>query len=387
MEGILKKVKSIGDRALIELTRKYNGVTLNRNTLAVSKIEIDEAIKKVPSSDKKLLLRLKKRIGLYHKRIKPCSSKFREKGITLGELWQPLERVGLYIPGGLRPLVSTLLMTACPAEAAGVKEIILATPPSLKGLIDPHILYTASLFGIKRIYKIGGAQAIAALAFGTETVPKVQKIAGPGNVYVTLAKKLLYGEVGIDLLAGPSEIVILADETAPAEYVALDLYSQAEHGLDSTSILISTSRPLIKEVEKNLKNYPLTMKHQSIGVSLIKQGVKLVNEIAPEHLEIITRKPEEILPYIRNAGAIFIGPYSPVALGDYAAGPSHVLPTSRTSTFSSGITTETFMKRTSFISSGKRGFLRLSKDARRLAEIEGLEGHKRAIAIRRDVEC
>jgi len=384
VEGIIEKVKRRGDKALIELTRKYNGVTLNRKTIAVSQKEINEAIKKIPASHKKLLLRLKNRITLYHKKIKPRSLKFKEKGITLGELWQPIERVGLYIPAGLRPLVSSLLMTGCPAEAAGVKEIILTSPPSREGRIDPYILYTASLFGIKKIYKIGGAQAIAALTFGTETIPKVQKIAGPGNIYVTLAKKLLYGEVGIDLLAGPSEIVILADETALPRFVALDLFSQTEHGANSVSILISTSPNLIKKVKKILKEFKFRLpKYNLIFASSLKQGIKLVNEIAPEHLEIMIKKPQKIVPLIKNAGAIFIGPYSPVPLGDYAAGPSHVLPTAGTSSFSQGITTQTFMKRISFISSKKTGFLKLSKDAIKMAEIEGLDGHKKALAIRR----
>jgi len=377
VEGIIKKVQRGGDKALIELTKKYNGVTLNKKTIRVSKKEITEAVKKIPASDKALLLRLKKRITLYHKKIKPRTLKFKENGITLGELWQPIERVGLYIPAGFRPLVSSLLMMACPARAAGVKEIILTTPPSrpLGGQIDPYILYTANLFGIKKIYKVGGAQAIAALASGTATIPKVQKIAGPGNIYVTLAKKLLYGEVGIDLLAGPSEIVILADDTAPPQFVALDLLSQAEHGADSVSILISTSRKLIKEVKKIDK---------VIFASSLKEGIRLVNEIAPEHLEIMVKKPQKIVPLIKNAGAIFIGPYSPVPLGDYIAGPSHVLPTAGTSRFSQGITTRTFMKRISFIHSQKEGFLRLSGDAIRMAEIEGLEAHKKALAIRRD---
>ncbi len=377
VEEIIKKVKQGGDKALIELTKKYDGVTLNKKTIAVSKREITEAVKKIPPSDKALLLRLKKRITLYHKKIKPRTLKFKENGITLGELWQPIERVGLYIPAGFRPLVSSLLMTACPARAAGVKEIILTSPPSRPSeeQIDPYILYTANLFGIKKIYKVGGAQAIAALAFGTATIPKVQKIAGPGNIYVTLAKKLLYGEVGIDLLAGPSEIVILADGTAPPQFVALDLFSQAEHGADSAAILISTSRKLIKEVKKIGK---------VIFASSLKEGIRLVNEIAPEHLEIMVKNPQKIVPLIKNAGAIFIGPYSPVPLGDYIAGPSHVLPTAGASRFSQGITTRTFMKRISFISSQKKGFLRLSDDAIRMAEIEGLEAHKKALDIRRD---
>jgi histidinol dehydrogenase len=250
------------------------------------------------------------------------------------------------------------------------------------------------MFGIKKIYKIGGSHAIAAFAYGTETVPKVQKIAGPGNIYVTLAKKLLFGEVGIDLIAGPSEIVILADKTAQPEYVAHDMLSQAEHGEGATSILVTDSRNLIKEVKiilkgllsqippdlpvKKLLNYG-----KFIAVSSLDKGINYVNEISPEHLEIITRRPRKILPFIKNAGAIFIGPYSPVAIGDYAAGPSHVLPTSGTSRFSSGITTQTFMKRMSVIHIKKNGFNRLSGCAARLAEIEGLIGHKMAIRARR----
>ena len=397
VEGIIKKVKRGGDKALIELTKKYDGAVLNKKTISVSKKEINEAVKTIPLSHKKLILRLKKRITLYHKKIRPRSLKFREKGITLGEIWQPIERVGIYVPAGFRPLVSSLLMTACPAQAAGVKEIVLVSPPSRKGLINPYILYIANILGIEKIYKIGGAQAIAALAFGTTTIPKVQKIAGPGNIYVTLAKKLLYGEVGIDLLAGPSEIVILADGTAPLDYIALDLFSQLEHGDGAVATLISTSQKLIKDAGKSLRGFKLDSvlrldrgikpwndkKGNFKYVPSLTKGIELVNKIAPEHLEIMVKEPKKILPLIKNAGAIFVGPYSPVPLGDYAAGPSHVLPTSGTSCFSSGITTQTFMKRTSLISAEKKGFLRLSKDAQRLAEIEGLPAHKKALAIRK----
>lgn len=387
--AILEKVKKDGDKALIELTKIYDKVTLTRKTLAVSQGEINEAIKRIPPRDKKLLRHLKKRLFLYHQKIKPCSWKSSQEGLTLGEIWRPLQRAGLYVPAGHKPLVSSLLMLACPAKAAGVKEIILVTPPSggrftyAQGLIDPYILYTAHLLGIKKIYKAGGAQAIAALAFGTETIPAVEKIAGPGNVYVTLAKKELYGEVGLDLLAGPSEILILADETAPPEYIAMDLFSQAEHGPEAAAILITASKSLIKGVKEKLVGKPLNSYGSLILVPSLKEGIRLVNEIAPEHLELMIKNPQRILSLIKNAGAIFMGPYSPVPLGDYAAGPSHVLPTSRTSRFSQGLTTQTFMKRISLISSGKKGFLKLSADGLRMAEIEGLPGHQQSFAIRR----
>lgn len=391
VEEILGKVKRGGDRALIELTKKYNGITLDKNSIAVSKKEIHEAVKSIPPSDRMLLQRIKKRLLFYHEKTRPRPSKLREKGITIEEIWVPIERVGLYVPGGFRPLVSSLLMTAAPARAAGVKEILAATPPSREGKIDPYIIYTANIFGIRKIYKIGGSQAMAAFAYGTQTVPKVQKIAGPGNIYVTLAKKLLFGEVGIDLLAGPSEIVILADKTAQPDYVAHDLLSQAEHGEDTSSILITDSGNLIKKVKIILKGLlsklppDLLLKNcgKFIAVSSLAEGINYVNDISPEHLEIIVRSPRRILPLIKNAGAIFIGPYSPVVIGDYAAGPSHVLPTSGTSRFSSGITTQTFMKRISVIHMLKNGFNRLSSDAARLAEIEGLIGHKMAIRARR----
>lgn len=393
--AILDKVKRHGDKAILELTRRYNGAALTLKSLMVSKSELSRAIREIPDKDKSLLTRTKNRLLAYHLKIKPDSWQVKEDGLTLGEIFRPLERVGLYVPAGYRPLVSTLLMLACPARAAGVKEIILVTPPSPSGEINPHLLYTAQLLGIKKIYKIGGAQAIAALAFGTETIPKVQKIAGPGNIYVTLAKKELYGEVGLDLLAGPSEIVILADEKANPQYVAMDLFSQAEHGPDSAAILITTSSLFLKKVkialEKITDSLPSDhMAKKSLGTygslilcSSLSKGLELTNEIAPEHLEIIIKSPKKILPQIKNAGAIFLGPYSPVSLGDYVAGPSHVLPTNRTSRFDQGLTTETFMKRISLISADKQRFLRLAKDGHRLAEMEGLSGHQKSFTIRR----
>lgn len=394
VRDIIKQVREGGDKSLIRLTEKYNGVVLTKKTLLVSKREIDTSIRGIPLRDKELILRIMKRIIEYHRKIKIHSSIFKEKGISLGELWQPMDIVGIYVPSGYRPLVSSLLMTACPARAAGVREIILATPPSNKGEVNPYILYTATLLGIKRIYKVGGAQAIAALSFGTETIPRVQKIAGPGNIYVTLAKKLLCGEVGIDLLAGPSEIVILADNTSNPEYIGWDFLSQAEHGDDACSILITTSGLLLEKVKQSLKRDILRLGRDTpvrnalrnysalILVNSLRDGIKLINEIAPEHLEIVIKDFRKVLPSIKNAGSIFIGPYSPVPMGDYIAGPSHVLPTSSTSRFSQGITTQTFMKRTSFIYSKENGFLRLNRDAIRMAEIEGLKAHRISISIR-----
>ena len=318
---------------------------------------------------------------------------YREEGSLLGQSVLPLDRVGLYVPGGTAAYPSSVVMNAVPATVAGVREIIMMCPPR-DGKINPYVLLAAKEIGVSKIFKIGGAQAVAAMAFGTETVPRVDKITGPGNIFVTLAKKAVYGHCDIDMLAGPSEILIIADESADPVYTAADMLSQAEHDPLASSIVITTSAALAEktaaEVEKQLANLP---RKAIAGASIernglivvaedMMQGIRFANLSAPEHLELLTEQPFQLLPYIRHAGAVFLGAYSPEPLGDYFAGPDHILPTGGTARFYSVLNVETFMKRTSFISYTQPALQNVSDDIVRLAEAEGLQAHANAIRLR-----
>jgi histidinol dehydrogenase len=318
-------------------------------------------------------------------------------GTVLGQLINPVDNVGVYVPGargGETPLVSTVLMTAIPAKIAGVANIVMVTPSTRKGGVNPYLLVAAKKVGINEIYKIGSAWAIAALAYGTETIPKMDVIVGPGNIYVTLAKKMVAGNVGIDMIAGPSEVLVIADETANAEFAAADLLSQAEHDILSSAILVTSSEETAKavadEVEKQLVN--LT-RREIAGESLARFGaivvvndidtaIDLSNRIAPEHLELQISDPFEVVGQIRNAGAVFLGHYAPEPVGDYVAGPSHVLPTGGTARFSSALSVDHFIKKTSIIHYSQKAFRKEAADVMRLAEIEGLDAHLRSIKIR-----
>ena len=318
---------------------------------------------------------------------------YREKGSLLGQSVLPLDRVGLYVPGGTAAYPSSVVMNAVPAKVAGVREIVMMCPPR-DGKINPYVLLAAKEIGVSKIFKIGGAQAVAAMAFGTETVPRVDKITGPGNIFVTLAKKAVYGHCDIDMLAGPSEILIIADESADPVYTAADMLSQAEHDPLASSIVITTSAALAEqtaaEVEKQLAGLP---RKAIAGASIernglivvaedVMQAVRFANLSAPEHLELLTEQPFQLLPYIRHAGAVFLGAYSPEPLGDYFAGPDHILPTGGTARFYSVLNVETFMKRTSFISYTQPALQNVSDDIVRLAEAEGLQAHANAIRLR-----
>jgi histidinol dehydrogenase len=388
---ILEDVRRNGDKAVLKYTRRFDFVKSNR-----LKINPDEISKYARKADVKVLKALKlsaKRIRAFHKMQKEESWSFSKGDATLGQLIQPLERVGIYIPGGTASYPSTVLMNVIPAQVAGVKEIALCVPTP-RGEINPYVMAAINLLGVKEVYRIGGAQAIGAMAFGTKTIKKVDKIAGPGNIYVALAKKLVFGEVDIDMIAGPSEILIIADDSAKPAFVAADLLSQAEHDEHASSILITDSRRLADAVDKELERQLAILKRRETVIKSIdnygaiivtkdiKDAVELSNHIAPEHLEVMTEEPMNILPMIKNAGAIFLGEWTPESLGDYSAGPNHTLPTGRTARFSSPLGVYDFMKRSSLLSFTKNGFTKLAETVKTIASVEGLEAHENTIKIR-----
>lgn len=386
---IVEKVKTRGDAALIEYTKKFDGVDIS--DLKVSKKEIEEAYKSVKHDFIETIQTLGKNIGDFHKKQKEEEwFEQLDEDAVLGIRNIPLDNVGVYVPGGRASYPSSVLMNVIPAKVAGVQNIFMASPPP----ISPYVLVAAEELQVKEIYKVGGAQAIAAFAYGTETVKKVDKIVGPGNAYVALAKKAVSFSVGIDSLAGPSDILIIADCEAEAQYVAADLLSQAEHDPESSVILITESEALAKDVLHQIEEQIKKLKRKEIIKEALSQNGKiflvkkireasvLANMIAPEHLEIMVSPPQKILENIKNAGAVFLGPYSPVPLGDYGAGPNHVLPTFGTARFSSPLGVYDFIKRQSFVGYTKGALSKIRKDITKMAEIEGLDAHKRAIEIR-----
>ena len=379
---IIERVKNRGDKALLFYTKKYDGIVLEPAKLKVKKEEIDRAFKQVGLNFIKLIERAKKNVEKFHLReyqqITKKSRSFSQtafKGIRFMELWRPVEKVGVYVPGGTYSYPSSVLMTIVPAKVAGVARISMASPPAK---LSSEVLATARICGVEEIYKVGGAQAIAAFAYGTETVPKVDKIVGPGNVYVTTAKRLLFGNVGIDMLAGPSEILIIADGSANPDYIVSDLLAQVEHGGGATARLITTSRKIEGIVKRKLKKKGVFL----TWVRRIKEAVRLANEFAPEHLEILTKSPERILSEVNNAGEIFLGRWAPVAIGDYYAGPSHVLPTGATARFSSGLSVKDFLKRMVVIACSEKGLRSSARDIINFAKIEGMESHAESIKVR-----
>nr|WP_139249958.1 histidinol dehydrogenase [Lutispora thermophila] len=393
VDKIIWDVKQNGDKALKEYTKEYDGLMLEN--LLVSKEEMEEAIKNTSRDLLEDLTKAKENIMKFHKKqLRNSYSLYEEEDIILSQLIRPLERVGIYIPGGKAAYPSTVLMNAIPAKIAGVKEIVMITPPCPDGSIKPSILAAASIAGVDKIYKVGGAQGIAALAFGTESIPKVDKITGPGNIYVAMAKKKVSGYVGIDMIAGPSEILIIADKWANPKYIAADLISQAEHDEMAAAILVTDWEPMaykvMEEIEvqlqtidrkeivkKSLENYGAI-----IVTSCMAESMDVVNAIGPEHLEILTRDPFEVYKGVKNAGAIFLGEYSPEAVGDYFAGPNHTLPTSSTSRFSSPLGVDDFIKKTSLIYYSKTALERSKNSIVRIAEEEGLTGHANSIRVR-----
>ena len=392
---IIFSVKKEGDRALLEFTEKYDGAKLNSSGILVSPEEWNIASQEVKKDLLEVIKEAIKKIKNYHLHQKENSwFTTEEKGIILGQVVNPIERVGLYVPGGTAAYPSSLIMAAVPAIIAGVKEIVVVTPPSSDGKINPYLLSTARELGISEIYKIGGAQAIAALAYGTETIRRVDKIVGPGSIYVTLAKKNVFGKVDIDMLAGPSEILIWADKEANPRYLACDLLSQAEHDVEASAILITTSSLLADKVREEIENELKNLNRKEIIQESLKKKGKLivaedegiilefVNGFAPEHLELQIESPWQILGEIKNAGAIFVGAYSPEPLGDYWAGPNHILPTSGGARSFSPLSVSDFTKRSSIIFYDKERLEQASEKIASLARLEGLEAHARSIEIR-----
>ena len=396
---IVFSVKKEGDRALREFTEKYDGVKLNSSETMVSPEEWDMASQEVKENLLKVIKEAINRIEKYHLNQKENSwFTTEEKGIILGQVVNPIERAGLYVPGGTAAYPSSLIMAAVPAIIAGVKEIVVVTPPSPDGKINPYLLSTARELGISEIYKIGGAQAIAALAYGTKTIRRVDKIVGPGNIYVTLAKKNVFGEVDIDMLAGPSEILVWADDKANSQYLACDLLSQAEHDVRASAILITTSSLLADKVREEIENELKNLKRKEIIQESLKKKGKLIvaedegiilefiNCFAPEHLELQIENPWQILGEIKNAGAIFMGAYSPEALGDYWVGPNHILPTSGGARSFSPLSVNDFTKKSSLIFYDQENLRKDGQKIASLARLEGLEAHARSIEIRNSKE-
>ena len=376
VKKIIEDVRILGDEAVLKCTRKFDRVKLTAKQLKVSETEISAAFQNIsPEFVSTLRVIIDNVTKFYTKQLKKSWKIKGEEGTSLGEKITPLEKVGIYVPAGTVPLVSSVYMTVIPAKIAGVGKIVLTTPPNKYGSVDPYILAVANLLKVDEIYKIGGAQAIAALAFGTKSVPRVDKILGPGNIYVNEAKRQVFGFVGIDMLAGPSEIVILANDLSHPEFIAADLEAQLEH-IGGLAILVTPSKKLAREMKKRVSGGYIFL------VKNLQEAADLVNCIAPEHLEVMVKNPRKILKKIKNAGAIFLGPYSPVALGDYAAGPSHVLPTAGTARFSSGLSINDFMKRSHIIFYTKKALEKIRGPIEKIAELEKLEKHIQSVKVR-----
>jgi histidinol dehydrogenase len=394
---IVSEVRQQGDAAVVKFTKLIDGADFSAQSLEVTPAEFEWAVQAVDAEVLASIRLAIQNVRRYHQEQLPKSwLTYRDHGAILGQNCLPLDRVGLYVPGGTAAYPSSVIMNAVPAVVAGVKEIIMVVPPARDGSVNPYVLVAAREAGVSRVFKIGGAQAIAALAFGTETVPRVDKITGPGNIFVTLAKKAVYGYCDIDMLAGPSEILIVADETADPRYIAADMLSQAEHDVLASSIVITTSPVLAEAVKREAAIQLAQLPRQEIAAAAlanngliliaenIDQAMDLANLSAPEHLEILTADPFQQLPAVRHAGAVFLGPYSPEPLGDYFAGPNHVLPTGGTARFYSVLNVETFMKKTSIIAYTQAALAAVSDDVIRLATAEGLEAHANAIQVRRE---
>ena len=392
VKDIIHEVKTYGDDALFKYTKAFDKVELS--SLKVSDSEISKAYLNLESHVKNALIKAIKHITMYHEKQTYPSFEYTFEGRRIGQKVTPIASVGVYIPGGTATYPSTVLMNVIPAQIAGVSHIYIITPPNKDGNVDETILAAASLLKIKDVYKVGGAQGIAALAYSTKTIPKVDKIVGPGNRYVACAKRLVSGIVGIDTIAGPSEVCILADSSSNPVFIAADMLAQAEHDTFAKAICVSDSKEILErvslEIEAQLKQLSReTIARQSmdtygacIYVSSIEEGIDVVNMIAPEHLELHTKDVNKVLSQIKHAGAIFLGPYTPEPVGDYMAGPNHTLPTSGVSRFSSGLSTYDFLKRTSYVEYSKDAFIEDAEDIIAIAEKEGLSAHAKSIKVR-----
>ena len=398
--NILDEVKENGDEALFSLTKEYDKAEINKQNIRVTEEEIKEAYSLVDDSLIHVMKKSLKNIRDFHeKQLRNSWMETRENGVIVGQRMTPLESVGVYVPGGKAAYPSSVLMNIAPAKVAGVKRIVMTTPPGADGKVTPATLVAANLAGADEIYKVGGAQAVGALAFGTESIKKVAKICGPGNIFVALAKKAVYGYVSIDSIAGPSEILVLADESANPGYVAADLLSQAEHDELASAILVTTSEELATKVEKEVEEFLKTLSRADIiRKSLDNYGYLLVadsmedaihasNEISSEHLEILTKNPFDTMTRIQNAGAIFLGEYSSEPLGDYMAGPNHVLPTNGTAKFFSPLNVDDFVKKSSIVYYSREALRPIHKDIIAFAEAEQLTAHANSIRVRFEEEA
>ena len=395
---ILRDVRRNGDAAVIKYANRFDAPGLTVDSIKVTAREMAAAVKKSDRGFVRAMNRAASQIEAFHRQQAQQSLiDTQRSGTMLGQLVNPVDAAGVYVPGasgGKTPLISTVLMTAIPAKIAGVKNLVMVTPSTRAGGVNPYLLAAAKKVGIKDIYKVGSAWAIAALAYGTETIPKVDVIAGPGNIYVTLAKKIVSGTVGIDMIAGPSEVLVIADHTATPEYAAADLLSQAEHDVLASAILVTdssrTAQAVAAEIEKQLAQISRKdIARESLkrfGAVLVVDDLEaafgLANRIAPEHLELQINEPFDYLGRIRNAGAVFLGHYTPEAVGDYMAGPNHVLPTAGTARFASALSVDHFIKKTSIIHYSKKAFKKEAVDVMRLAELEGLDAHAKSIKVR-----
>lgn len=395
VSAMIERVRSQGDEAVFDYTRQFDGAVINETNVQVTREEIKEAYRIL---DEKLIAVMKKsleNIRAYHEKQKQYSwFDSRPDGVLLGQKVTPLARAGVYVPGGKAAYPSSVLMNVLPAKVAGVQKIVMATPCNREGKVNPATLVAADLTGVQEIYKVGGAQAIAALAFGTKSIPKVDKIVGPGNIYVALAKKAVFGYVSIDSIAGPSEILVLADGTANPRYVAADLLSQAEHDELASAILITTSQKLAEQVSKEVEQFTGQLSRKAIiekslenyGYILVaktlEEAIETANEIASEHLEILTENPFEVMTKIQNAGAIFLGEYASEPLGDYFAGPNHVLPTNGTAKFFSPLGVDDFIKKSSIISYSREALEPIYQDIVQFAQSEQLTAHANSIQVR-----
>ncbi len=397
-EDILRTVKSIiedvrknGDRALLKYTKRFDGISLK--TPLIPEKRIKESARNVEKDLLKALRIAGERIRRFHERQKERSWSYKDNGAVLGQIIRPIERVGVYVPGGRAAYPSTVLMNVIPAQVAGVKEIAIVTPTP-HGIMNPYVSAAIDMLGVREVYSIGGAQAIGALAFGTERIKKVDKIVGPGNIYVALAKKLVFGIVDIDMIAGPSEVLVIADRFQRPDFIAADLLSQAEHDENASSVLITDSIKLAREVQEEIKRQLTLLKRKDIALRSIKrfgalivtkdlvEAASIANMIAPEHLELMIEEPRSLLPYIKHAGAIFMGRWTPEPLGDYVAGPNHTLPTGGTARFSSPLGVYDFIKRSSLLEFTEKGFRKLAPLVETIAGVEGLDAHARTIKVR-----
>jgi histidinol dehydrogenase len=394
VKEIVERVRKEGDPAVLEYTEKFDKARLTFKDIRISPEEIKDAYARVETTKVDALRLAAQNIRAFHEKQKLSSWVTQEAdGVILGQLARPIRSVGIYVPGGKACYPSTVLMNVIPAQVAGVEQLIMCSPAP-GGNLNPYILVAADIAGVKEIYKIGGAQAIAAMAYGTATIPKVDKIVGPGNIYVATAKRYVFGQVDIDMIAGPSEILIIADHTADPVFVAADLLSQAEHDELSSALLVTTSRELADKVDTEIERQLANLTRKEIARKAIdrfgalvitrslQEAAEISNSIAPEHLELAVEKPFELLSLIKNAGAIFLGHFSPESVGDYIAGPNHVLPTGGTARFFSPLSTDSFMKKSSLIFYTKEGLDKVGEAVMQIADVEGLEAHGNTIKVR-----